>query len=297
MKKIIFTIILSLVFIKLKSQNYVDLISCGYSQSFPAGYEDNKGKINLKSYHLDFKIPLVLNKNNVLLLGLSSTKYTFDLEQPKYRTINVYRELLQIGHIKKWNEKLKTTFVILPRFNSDANSLDKQNFQFGGLALFSFQLKNNFILKTGLYYNDELYGDFFVPLLGLDWNISEKLQFFGTLPISANISYYLNKKLTTGLFFRTPSNSFAIENNNQKEYLTLESNEIFTFLDFYITKNIVLNVKFGRSIGRSSQIFQDNDCFKLKIWSFKIDDNRNALSPDIKDCWLFEMRIIFRFQT
>ena len=43
--------------------------------------------------------------------------------------------------------------------------------------------KNQYVsFKFGLYYNKEFFGNYFMPLIGLDWKIDAKNNLFGVLP-------------------------------------------------------------------------------------------------------------------
>jgi hypothetical protein len=58
----------------------------------------------------------------------------------------------------------------------------KDNNQAGGAVLLTYKKHPDLKYKFGLFYNREFFGNFFVPLAGIDWKINNRLQLFGVLP-------------------------------------------------------------------------------------------------------------------
>ena len=199
--------------------------------------------------------------------------------------------------------------MALPKISSDLEDVSKNDFQLGGIALFTFTKSEKFKYKFGLYYNQEYWGSFLVPIIGFDWQPNDKLQAFGNLPINATLMYKLNNKFSAGLFFQAPAGSFRMNENftvpensimdteNIKfpnAYIHKTTQEISLFLDYYITRNIVLNLKCGATIGRSYRVFAEDDKLDFKIAAFNFGEERIQLNKDFSDGLIFELNFIYR---
>src|SRR6185436_9661208 len=94
--------------------------------------------------------------------------------------------------------------------------------------------------KVGLFYNSELFGAFFVPILGV-YHLSEDKKFEAniTLPNLVDINYKLNNMLTSGLSFVSQIRSYRISNvasGGGPGYLRKGTNEPSLYLKINFTK-------------------------------------------------------------
>ena len=89
--------------------------------------------------------------------------------------------------------------------------------------------------------------DFFVmPLLGIDWQISKRTNLFGILPGSLTFEHKLKRNLFAGASFRAITNSYRTPSG----YWRINENRLGCFLDYYVSKHIVMNLEGGHSILR-----------------------------------------------
>jgi len=196
-----------------------------------------------------------------------------------------------------------------PKLSSDLEDVSKNDFQLGGLAIFTFTKSEKFKYKFGLYYNQEYWGKFFTPIIGFDWQANDKLQAFGNLPINATLMYKLNEKISAGLFFQAPAGSFRmnekfsppdiiLDNTYPTEfsnsYIQKTTQELSLFLDYYITRNIVCNIKIGHTIGRSYRLYMEDEKLDIKISAFNIGEERLQINQDFDDGLIFELNFIYR---
>jgi hypothetical protein len=74
-----------------------------------------------------------------------------------------------VGFLKKdivenWN--LLASFIV--RRNKEAEKDVEDDWQYGGALLATWKKNPSVSFKLGMYYNKEFFGDFFIPLLGID---------------------------------------------------------------------------------------------------------------------------------
>jgi len=78
-------------------------------------------------------------------------------------------------------------------------------------------------------------------------------------------------------------------------YLVKKSNDVFGYLQFNLSKSILLQTKTGYSIGRSYKVYDNNDKTNLAVSAFRFGDDRTVLNPTFKNGLLFKVRLIYRF--
>ena len=154
--------------------------------------------------------------------------------------------------------------------------------------------QENLKYNLGVYYNGELFGPFVVPLFGLYYKSNnEKFEVNLTLPIWGDMNYKLNNTIKIGANFAAFVRSYHLGESNT--YLAKKSNDLFAYLQFNLTKNIVLQTKTGYSIGRTLKVYEENDKTDLAFSAFRFGDDRTVLNPTFKDGMIFKIRLLYRF--
>lgn len=296
MKSFYFYFLFSFVSIASIGQNYVDLAKFHYSNT-PHTSFDSIGineTTQVQEMGADIMLPIQLDSNNTILAGLFLEKIKSQFEAPLGKqyvsTIN-----LKIGfntnHSKKWNG----TYMLLPKLSSNfQTSITHKDFQLGALVLMKYKRRENFKYHIGLYYNNDLFGPFFVPLLGIYYKSpNDKLEINMTLPIWADINYRFSKILTVGSNFTAFVKSYNL--SNTPNYIVKKTNEIFGYLQFNINKSLLLQTKVGYSIGRTFRKYDKNEQVDVGISAFRFGDKRNVINADLNDGLVFKVRLLYRY--
>ena len=275
------------------AQNYVDLARFHYSNTPQNNFDSIGGATQVEDFGLDVTLPIQLNDSNAILTG-----FTLDQITTQYHPLEPYKTVssinLKVGFNKKHSSKWSGTYLLLPKLASDFKNITKKDFQFGALALMKYHKKENLNYSAGLYYNSELFGPFIVPLLGLYYKSkNEKFEANLTLPIWADVNYQLNKFMKVGANFAAFVRSYHL--GEDAKYLVKKSNDVFGYLQFNLTKSILLQTKTGYTIGRSYKVYNDNDIVDFGFSAFRFGDERTVLNPTFKDGLVFKMRLIYRF--
>ena len=128
-----------------------------------------------------------------------------------------------------------------------------KGFQMGGAVLLTRKIRPGLKYQFGMYYNKELFGNFFLPLLGIDWKINDRMNLFGILPGYLTYEHRLGKKFSWGANFRTFTTTYRLETHGTAyadDYLRVQDNQLGIYTDFYIAPKIVLNVEAGHTAFR-----------------------------------------------
>lgn len=229
-------------------QPYFDVAVLQYQQSRPTiGSENQKRTLSSDYFSAELNVPLKSGKDIWLLNPVYETYHLrFSDSVPSERIHGIG---MPIAFVKQWKkEAWSTTFVLLPRLAGDLkNPVDRNDAQLGGVVLNTYKKKKELSWKFGLYYNSEHFGPFIMPLLGLDWKASAKINVFGVLPGSMNAEYSVSKRFHYGLAFRALTCSYRLNNFG---FIRMDDNQLKAYADFYIAKSHVLTFEAGHTILR-----------------------------------------------
>jgi hypothetical protein len=101
---------------------------------------------------------------------------------------------LPIGY--QWQSRrfaqMRWTALAIPKWagGNDRSFSEADGWQYGCYALATWSKSQDLKYKAGLYINQEFFGTFIVPLLGIDWKVNDRFQIFGTLPNS--MKFFIN---------------------------------------------------------------------------------------------------------
>ena len=260
-KRYILSVILLQTAVCSFSQPFTDIINAS-AQSFSTHYRDSlKSKNYTNNYFLNVLFPKELKNGNVLLIRINAEWLnSYYINSSVSRTSDLYAVSVPMGmQFLSPNKKWKFLTMAITKISSDFSKIDNNSFQPGGILLATYIKSENLKFKLGLYYSKELFGDFFMPLAGIDWKATERLQFYGVLPSNYRIEYKLISGLYTGLNFKSYTRSYFLYIKNWNNYVKNREIQLKIFLDYYFTKKMVAFVEFGRTIDYYILQFKQNN--------------------------------------
>jgi hypothetical protein len=294
--KILSSAVLSFFFVPAFSQPFVDILNTSF-QSLNTTYKDSsKIKNSTSNYYLNVTLPVKLDSQNMLIIRFyGENLYSKARIDTSDLSFNVSSALLPIGlqHETK-NRKWKYLGLIMPKISGHLREeTTGKDFQLGGYGLATYNKSDKFKIKYGLFYNREFFGNFFVPLFGIDWRINDRLQMYGVLPTMYRIEYAISKqKLYAGFAFKSYTRSYHIDLHNgtkDSSNVYVRNNEIQAklFVEYYIAKRFVLFGEFGRTINYSPKLYWSGT--KDQVAGF------NLYSP-IRDNFFFNAGLAYRIR-
>lgn len=239
---------------KSYSQPFVDIVGFNY-QTFSSTYKNNTAQKNkTDDYFLNFFLPKEFKNGNTLMVRLNSEMLCSTITPDSTVTSCLYAISLPLGvQLLSKSKKWKTVIMAIPKVASDLkDAVDSYDYQLGGLFMENYQYSGTLKIKLGLYYNREAFGNFFIPLAGIDWKVSDRLNLYGILPTSYKIEYVIKKsKLYGGLNFRSFTRSFRLNKTENYDYVRYNEIQLKLFLDYFIYKKILVFAEVGYSLGRN----------------------------------------------
>jgi hypothetical protein len=279
------------------SQNYVDLLKVSASTTPNNTFDSSDVKTRINDLLVDLTVPVKINEGFSVLTGViyedMQTKLFADGIVKNFGSTTV-----KLGFNKQLTEKWSTTVIALPKIASDYNSFNQKDFQVGGIALFKFKKRDNLNFKTGLYYNSELFGPLFVPMLGLYYQSpNKKLEVNIMLPLQADVNYQVLPFMNVGCNFNGQIRSYHlnhISDANPNTYVTKSTNELFAYVKFNVTKSICLQTKLGQSFGRSYKVYDEADKVSFGLPATFIGDKRQQLNSNFSNGMIFQVTFLYR---
>lgn len=275
---------------KTFSQPYVDIVSFN-CQTFSSTYKDNtKWKNKTDDYFLNFFLPKEFKNGNTLLIRLNSEMISSTFTPDSSYTSKLYNVSMPLGfQFLSKNKKWKTVLITIPKIASDLKDvIDKNDCQLGGIFLENYVHSEKLKIKAGLYYNREAFGNFFMPLVGLDWKVSDRLNLYGILPTSYKVEYaFVKNKLFAGVNFRSLTRSFRLSKAQNLDYVRYNEIQLKLFVDYFIYKKVLIFGELGYSVGKSPWQYTYNT---------KIETLSNPVYTPLKSYPIFNIGVAYRIR-
>ncbi len=282
----------------LCAQNYVDIVKISAGTTSPNKFDSSNVSTSINEINADITYPIKINENNSIITGIIyegiQTKLFDTLDVKIISSIT-----LKVGLNKKFNENWTGTFVVLPKISSDFVQMNSHDVQIGGIAIFKYKKNENLNYKIGLYYNSELFGPFFVPMMGLYYlSPSKKFETNLMLPLQADLNYKIFPFMNLGFNFNGQIRTYHLTNvapSINSAYVAKSTNEFFAYLKFNFGKSICFLTKVGYSIGRSYRVYNENDKVNFGLPATFIGPKRKQLNDDFSDGLLLQIGLLYRF--
>lgn len=254
----------------LISQPYCDVVNIRYQN-----YLSN----NTTQYLAESLLPLKLKDQNYLLLGSNYNRIQFHGSRLENFSlfvggvINLPLSPKDSSAGTNWS----SMFLLIPKFGSAPITFNSNSFQPSSVFLLMNQVSSTLKLKFGLYYSREFFGHFYIPLLGYEWKVSDRLNMFGILPASANMEYMIKDNLYTQLKFKSTTASY-IQNPLESGNFIREGHKFWGHtqftgsLEYYIKKYILLYIEVGRTAWVQYNSFEGSSIAIIQPYNF-IDES------------------------
>ena len=229
-----------------KAQPYLDILYLKNTNSPNTGlFNLNNNDVTINYFNIGTNLPVQFrNKKDALIFSPYFESWSAQIL--KYKRQNYYGIGLPVTLAKsiprsRWNILLTGIFRLN---NSSFRSIGQ--IQVGGAVIAGYHRNPKLTWKFGLYINNEKFGVFIMPLLGIDWKITSRDKLFGVLPGNLTYEHKLNTYFYYGANFRAITSSYGKANG----YWRIDENQLGIYLDSYFTKNLVLNIEAGHSLFR-----------------------------------------------
>lgn len=271
----------------LQAQPYIDVAAVRYQQSPDGGVlRRNFNQNGYRYAQAAVNLPLVLKDSSIVLVSPALEWWHLESNAMPQLPQNLYGMALPVAYVKPLRNNWTGTLLVVQRWNGSSGFNFNDRYQLGGAVLLARKKSEALTYKFGLYYNREFFGHFFMPLAGIDWQVSLKLRLFGVLPGNLVLEKKASPSFYYGASFRATTTSYRFPNgaNRANNFVRIEDNTLQSFADYYLTKNIVLNAEAGHSFFRRYRIGTEAAAKKY-FMEEKFNDN-----------WLFRLSLLYRMR-
>ena len=297
-KKMIWVIVLG-INLSISAQETIDIFTISGRYGFPTSYDSiYNGKAKEYGAMVGLVAPVEINDKSIWYNSLNyfyshvsdDEEMPIDIANP----INLHGFILRTGLYQKFSKSNGIQIFFSPRLMTDLHNINGKHFQFGGMVLYEKMFSDKLKMGFGTMYNQEFFGPYLVPLINLDWQISDHWSIVGLLPIYAKIKYKINDRLNVGWSHFGLTTSYRLGDiNYQGDYMERKSIDETLFVRYLLGSNIFIEGRFGHSFGRSYAQYEANQkvSFSLPLVSF--GDDRVQKNVSFHDGLIGNIRLIY----
>ena len=206
--------------------------------------------------------------------------------------------ILRTGIIQEFSNGGKLQLLVAPRLMSDFQNLDGNSFQWGGVASYQNDLRENLNLGFGAMFNQEFFGPYLVPIFLLDWQASESWYIEGMVPVTLKVHYRINEGLDVGFnHFGLITSYYLGDEAYAGDYMERQSIDLSLFARQRIYKNFFIEGMIGRSVGRSYTQYEGDQTVNFAIPLVTFGDERTAKNVSFNDGMIFTLKLIFNMKV
>lgn len=285
LKGVFFSLILCLP-AWLGAQGFIDIARLDATRGLVGNDYDELNGLNFA-----LQVPVLLPSKDAILTGFSMEGAGVEDAFSDYKARNM---TLSLGANVNLGEGRPLTVATFHRMNSDQFTIDGSAYQFALVALYTYKKTENAEFRLGFYTNTEFMGQLVTPLFGIDWKISPRVRFYGVLPATGTISFQQNDNWFIGGDFLGVFQTYR-QPGDGDFYLQRAVNFMSLFSDYYLTDNIVFNVKVGLLVGSGYKLFEEGDKIDWALNLVKFGDDRTELDRIKTDGIVAKAGLVFRF--
>jgi hypothetical protein len=284
----------------LAGQQTLDILTVSGRYGFPQSYDSvvTKKATELTSM-LNLVAPIKFNKNTIWYNSLNCFYFSVSngetLEDPSIANpISIYGFLLRTGLYQKFSRGRGIQLFFSPRLMSDLTQIKNKHFQFGGMAMFEKKFRDNLTMSFGAMYNQELFGPYLVPLINLNWQLSNKWSIFGLLPVYAKVKYKVNENFDMGLAHFGLITTYALGHVDYRgDYMERQSIDLALYGRLRIAGNFFAEARFGRTLGRKYTQYEADQKVDFAIPLVTFGDDRVQKNVLFHDGFFVNLRLIY----
>ncbi len=283
----------------LTAQKTFDLFTVSGRYGFPQPYESTySGNATEVGGMINLAVPIQLSDKVMWFTNLNYFYWNVENNESMpsniSNPINLNGFLLRTGLIKKLTNDREIQLLFAPRLMSDMKHINSDHFQLGGIVMYKNKFSEKLTMAFGIMYNQDLYGPYMVPLVDIDWQLSERWAITGLLPVYSKIKYKINDKFNAGIAHFGLITSYKLgDPENNGDYIERTSIDLTAYARHKITGNFYVEGRFGRALGRNYAQYAIDQKVDFSLPLIGFGDNRTQKNVSFDDGWIADIRLIY----
>lgn len=277
----------------LSSQS-IDLLTLSYKNGSTQPMETGMGNASEHVMLVNLKAPLVITDSLIWYNDLTYQHFVVDYSVGGGDPTRLHAFMFQTGLVRKLSETTGFQLLLVPRLMSNLRNVDLGHVQLGGIGLFEKRYSTTFLARYGLMYNRDLFGHMFVPLIFLDWKVSEKWSVNGMLPITCKVNYQASEKLGVGFSLFGLITSYQLgEAVINGDYIERKSVDLSLYSRYRLAGKVHLEGRFGYAMGRSYRQFAQGEEMDFRVTAVGFGDDRIQKNTDFDAGPFVDLRLVY----
>lgn len=235
--------------IPLKSLAQYGPFSTQYSYS-PFTIDGKKMDIQQMDATVTLPVFHKMKKNNqldFLLAGVDYNRLSLNGTGLQFGGTNFTSISLPITFQKSFSEKYALIGTVVPTLSSDLKDISGEDMLYSAAIMFQIQKSAHFKYSFGAAYSRQFFGNVLIPVVGIDWNISDRWTFSGTLPLSQRLNYKFTDKSAAGLDadFSIGGGSYRLSKKLGSDYLQVQQLKSSLYYEYKPLKRLSIKLSAG----------------------------------------------------
>ena len=243
------------------------------------------------------KIPKVFKNKNVWYTQIDYHYFDVDNEYvttSNFERLQLHGIILKTGYVHRLNESSSLQALVSPRLMTDFNASVSNSMQWGGLLMYEKIKNDNFAWKVGVMYNQDFFGPYVVPVVDLNWKLTDKLRLSGLIPVYGALYVEPSENFQAGLHFIGLTTSYKIsEPGFENHYVDRRSIDVSLFSKVHLFNNFYVTARAGYSLTRDYGIFHEDDKMDIGLPLVNIGDDRTRLNNEYEGSPFVHLRVSY----
>ncbi len=283
----------------LTAQKSIDLLTVTGRYGLPQSYEKNyPGKATESGGIINLVLPVRFSESTIwandfnyfLSHVTSDARMLEDIVNPI--TLNGF--ILQTGLIQKINKNHALWLIFTPRYMTDFHKSDETSLQLGGTFLFEKEFNEHLTMRFGAMYNHDFFSPMVVPLVYINWQVADRWNISGLLPIYSKLKYKANDRLIAGIGHFGLITSYRLgEPENADYYMEKECIDIFFFGRYHLFGNLHAEGRIGYALDRKYAQYEKDEKMDFRLSIIKFGDDRTQKNVCFNDGPIVTLSLVY----
>ncbi len=283
----------------LSAQETLDILTFSWRLAPHQNYDSiYDGKARETGFSAGLVLPIKISEKSIWYNSINyfHWKVTNEEIMPENiaNPIKIHGIIFRTGLYQKFSNGNSFQVFFTPRLMSDFRNIDKNHFQYGGMALYNVKYSESLTVGFGVNYNQELFGPYLVPLINLEWKLSNRWSINGVFPIYAKVKYEINKRLNVGYSHFGLITTYRLGDPEYGgDYIDRRSIDETLFVRYHITKNIHIEGRVGFAFGRSYGQYGADQKVNFSLPLVGFGDDRIQKNVSFHDGFIASLSLVY----
>lgn len=259
----------------------------------------NGKRIEIQQAGASFNLPVFYtfkdNKLDFLMAGLEYNGLFLSGVDSRFGGSRFSTFSLPVTFQKAISTKYALSASFIPTLSSDLKDISGEDMTYTAFVMLRIRKSEKFSYSLGVAYSRQFFGNVLVPVIGMDWNISDRWTYSGTLPVSEKLKYRMSNKSFMGVSndFSIGGGAYRLSKQMDSKYFQLQQVRSSLFYEYAPAKNFSLQISAGYNISQKLDLYNKDE--KVGLVPFDNLNKRVPLQEINKTGVAFQSSINYRF--